>query len=88
MVGDTLEQVKIPFILKKSVIPHKLFKFTEHDPEKKEEFEGIMENNVYAQIGIVTKAKKLRIKGLNGAYIIDTDLDRLKKAWKSTLGAL
>jgi len=54
--------------------------------EKKEEFERIMGDNIYSQIGIVIQDKRLKIKGLNGKYMIDSDLDNLKKAWKSTLG--
>ena len=54
--------------------------------EKKEEFERIMGDNIYSQIGIVIQDKRLKVKGLNGKYMIDSDLDNLKKAWKSTLG--
>ncbi|MFX1465550.1 MAG: AIR synthase-related protein [Promethearchaeota archaeon] len=55
-------------------------------PEKKEDFEKIMGDTNYSQIGIVTQDKKLKIKGINGRPVIDSDLDQLKKAWKSTLG--
>ena len=54
--------------------------------EKKEEFERIMRENIYSQIGIVIQDTKLKIKGLDGNFLIDSDLDFLKKAWKNTLG--
>jgi phosphoribosylformylglycinamidine synthase len=57
-------------------------------PEKKEDFERIMDDKNYSQIGIVTQDKKLKIKGINGRPIIDSDLDQLKKAWKTFLGDL
>jgi len=53
--------------------------------EKKEEFEKIMKGTAYSQIGVVTPDKKLRIKGLDGNYVVDADLGRLKEVWKSTL---
>ncbi len=55
-------------------------------PEKKVEFETIMGTNIHAHIGIVTQDKKLKIEGLDGNLLIDSNLDLLKKAWKSTLG--
>ncbi|MFX1519722.1 MAG: AIR synthase-related protein [Promethearchaeota archaeon] len=55
-------------------------------PEKKEEFERIMRDSMYSQLGIVTQDRILKIKGLDGNFLIDSDLDYLKKAWKSTLG--
>jgi phosphoribosylformylglycinamidine synthase len=55
-------------------------------PEKKEEFERTMGDNTYSLLGIVTRDKKLKIKGLDGNFLIDSNLDYLKKAWKSTLG--
>lgn len=55
-------------------------------PDKKEEFERLMKDNIYSQIGIVAKNKKLKIKGLDGNFLVDSDLDYLKKAWKTTLG--
>lgn len=57
-------------------------------PEKKEEFERIMNGNVYAQVGVVTDNNRLRIKGLDGKQIIDSDIDHMKSVWKNTLGAL
>jgi phosphoribosylformylglycinamidine synthase len=55
-------------------------------PERKADFESMIGTNVYAHVGIVTRDKKLKIKGLNGNVLINSDLDHLKKAWKSTLG--
>jgi phosphoribosylformylglycinamidine synthase len=53
--------------------------------DKKEEFEKIMGDKNYSQIGIVTHDNKLKIKGINGRYVIESDLDRLKNAWKTFL---
>ncbi len=57
-------------------------------PEKKEEFEKIMENNVFSQIGVVSDDCKLKVRGLDGDYVINSDLNYLKLVWKKTLGDL
>ncbi|MDE1825383.1 MAG: phosphoribosylformylglycinamidine synthase [Candidatus Micrarchaeota archaeon] len=57
-------------------------------PEKKEEFEKIMERNSCAQIGVVTEDSAMRIKGLDGEEIVGLDVSWLKRVWKSTLGEL
>jgi len=57
-------------------------------PERKEEFKEIMDGNVYSEIGVVTKDSYLKIKGLNGELLINSDLDHLKAIWKKTLGNL
>ncbi len=38
------------------------------------------------EIGVVTEEKNVKIKGLNGKYVIDIELDHLKSVWKSQLG--
>jgi len=57
-------------------------------PERKEVFEKIMDGNVYSEIGIVTGDNRLKIKGLNGKPLIDSNLDHLRAVWKKTLGGL
>jgi len=57
-------------------------------PERKDEFEKIMEGSVYSQIGVVTYNNNLRIKGSSGSYVVDSDLAHLKEVWKSTLRGL
>ncbi|MFH0897369.1 MAG: AIR synthase-related protein [Candidatus Bathyarchaeota archaeon] len=56
--------------------------------EKKEKFERTMQGSTYAHIGFVIESPELRIKGLRGLDVIQTDLADLEKAWKSTLEAV
>ena len=53
--------------------------------EKKEEFERVIQGNAYAHIGFVTEERRLKIRGLEGRYVVDADIDSLKEVWKSTL---
>jgi len=53
--------------------------------EKRAAFEAIMGENTYALIGKVLGEKRLRVLGLDGGLIIDSDLAELKRAWKATL---
>jgi len=57
-------------------------------PERKGEFESLMAGTACSQIGVVTYDKRLKVKGLGGSYIIDSDTGRLKEAWKATMGDL
>jgi len=54
-------------------------------PENKNKLEEILEGNDFSEIGVVTKEKILRFKGLNGEEIINAELEELKKEWKKTL---
>ncbi len=54
-------------------------------PDKKEEFEKLMEGNVYSQVGVVTEENRLKVNGLDGDLIIDTAIDHAKSVWQSTL---
>jgi len=56
----------------------------EVDKKKEEEFERMMEGNVFAKIGEVTSDKKLVVIGLKGKPVIQEDVLELKKVWKST----
>jgi len=56
----------------------------EVDKNKQDEFERIMEENVFAKIGEVTTDKKLVVIGLNEKPVIEEDVNDLKKVWKST----
>ena len=51
----------------------------------REEFERLMEGNVYAEIGKVTRENRLFIQGLNDKPVIDISLNDLLKSWKQTL---
>jgi len=52
---------------------------------KKKKFEEIMNENIYGLIGSVTEQPYLKIKGLDGNYIVDANINRLKETWKKTL---
>ncbi len=52
----------------------------------KEEFEVVMRGNTCTEIGVVTDEKRLKITGLDGIYIINSDINRLKEVWKRPLG--
>ena len=54
-------------------------------PRNRREFEKIMKNTVFARIGAVTGTNRVRIRGLSGDYIIDSDINKLKFSWKKTL---
>ena len=53
--------------------------------DKREEFERVMRGNAYAHVGFVTDEQRLKIRGLEGYYVVDADINRLKEVWKSTL---
>ncbi|MEM2918577.1 MAG: AIR synthase-related protein [Candidatus Altiarchaeota archaeon] len=53
--------------------------------EKKGKFSKILKGNVFSEIGIVTKRKILKIKGFNGNYIVNTNIEKLKEIWKKSL---
>jgi phosphoribosylformylglycinamidine synthase len=55
------------------------------DPEAKERFEKIMEENVFACVGEVVQDEALRIKGINGEEILKENIDDLKDVWKAPL---
>jgi phosphoribosylformylglycinamidine synthase len=52
---------------------------------KKEEFESVMRGNTYAEVGVVTDEQRLKIRGLDEYYIINSDINRLKAMWKRPL---
>ncbi len=58
----------------------------EIDKNKQEEFEKIMEGNVFARIGEVSADKKLVVIGLNDKPVVEEDVNELKKVWKGTFG--
>jgi phosphoribosylformylglycinamidine synthase len=51
------------------------------------DFEGLMKGESCAQIGRVTKDKRLVINGLNGKIVVDASLGQLRCSWKKTLGS-
>jgi len=55
--------------------------------EAKNEFEVLMKGIAFAEIGVVTKAPRLCIHGLNGKAVVDAKLSDLLAAWKQTLSS-
>jgi phosphoribosylformylglycinamidine synthase len=53
--------------------------------DMKEEFELVMQGNTFAEIGSVTDEPRLKIRGVNDHYIINSDINRLKEIWKRPL---
>ena len=54
------------------------------DPERKAEFEKIIDGVVFAEIGVITKEKDFVVKGLNGSDLIKTSIGNLDEAYKKT----
>ncbi len=48
-------------------------------------FEYLMRNEACAQLGKLTRDKKLLINGLDGKVVVDADLAELRHSWKKTL---
>jgi phosphoribosylformylglycinamidine synthase len=51
----------------------------------KDEFESRMQGAVFSEIGFVSGDSSLKVTGLEGKIIINSDLNELKNAWKKTL---
>ncbi len=54
-------------------------------PDDAGAFEEVMAGTVYARVGRVTEQKRLVIRGLSGAVVIDCPLDDLQEAWRRPL---
>ena len=54
------------------------------NPKNKKEFEKIMKENVIKQIGQVTDDQRLVIKGLDNKIIVNLNLKKIEKTYKST----
>lgn len=59
-----------------------LIEVAESDRKK---FDALMRGKMCAQIGKVTKEKKLLVKGLNRKTIVDASISELRCCWKKTL---
>jgi phosphoribosylformylglycinamidine synthase len=53
----------------------------------REDFEALMKGKTCAEIGKVTKASRLCIRGLNGKVVVDASLSDLLASWKRTLSS-
>ena len=56
------------------------------DPKNKEKFEKTLVSIPFALVGKVAEDKKMKVTGLGGDVIINTDIGDLKKSWQSTFG--
>jgi phosphoribosylformylglycinamidine synthase len=90
MLGAEIDTKKIPLGEKIERADYVLFSesnsrfIIEVSPKNKKNFEKRMRGCAYAEIGKVVAGKKLSITH-NGKKVIDSDIDKLKKAWKETL---
>ena len=55
--------------------------------KNKQNFEALMKEADFAEIGKVTKDSIMSVTGLDGKQKIHADLDELRRRWKSVLGA-
>ncbi len=53
----------------------------------KDDFESLMKNRTYAEIGKVTKTPQLHVHGLNGKVVLDAPLSDLRVSWKRALSS-
>ena len=53
--------------------------------DREGEFEKLMRGNVWARIGRVRNDKRFLIRGLEGQWAVEADIDELKKAYKKPL---
>ncbi|MCD5397943.1 AIR synthase related protein, partial [candidate division NPL-UPA2 bacterium] len=53
--------------------------------ENEEEFEKLLSENIWAQIGRVRDDKRFLIRGLEGRLVVEVDIDELKEAYKKPL---
>jgi len=54
------------------------------NPKNKKEFEKIIKGNYFKEIGKITENQKIIIKGLNNKDIVNLNLEKIEKAYKST----
>jgi len=54
-------------------------------PESQKAFEGVLQGNVFAQVGWVSAGKDLIIAGLQGRNVVRAAIDELREAWKKPL---
>ena len=57
----------------------------EVESEKREDFENALAGNCFALIGESTKKKVLKVFGLKGKTIIESNLFSLKKSWQEAI---
>ena len=56
-------------------------------PKNKDNFEELMKDVDCAEIGCVTKDAVLSVTGLDGKQALCSNIDELRRRWKSVLGA-
>lgn len=58
----------------------------EVEPKNQAEFEQVMEDVIFDEIGKVTDNGRLTIKGTYGDTLVDEDIEDLREAWQKPLG--
>jgi phosphoribosylformylglycinamidine synthase len=53
----------------------------------KDDFEALMKGGAYGEIGKVTSASRLLIRGFSGRILVDVSLNDLMASWKRTLSS-
>jgi phosphoribosylformylglycinamidine synthase len=54
-------------------------------PKAKQRFETLIEGVAHAQVGKVTKSRRLHVVGQNGKEVLSASLDELLNSWRRTL---
>jgi len=54
--------------------------------KNREDFEKLMEGNIFSAVGRVKKRDILSVKGIKGEQIVDVRLTGLRNAWKRAFG--
>jgi phosphoribosylformylglycinamidine synthase II len=54
--------------------------------KNREDFEKLMEGNIFSTAGRVKKSDILSVNGIDGEHIVDVRLTRLRNAWKRAFG--
>lgn len=55
------------------------------DPTKKRNFDALLGDAVYGEIGVVSQSRIVRMMGLQKKTVIEADIDDLKEAWQKPL---
>jgi phosphoribosylformylglycinamidine synthase len=58
------------------------------DPEKQRAFEKIFDGLKFSHVGIVTESPMLRIRGGDGALVMEEEISHLKDSWNRPFGGL
>jgi phosphoribosylformylglycinamidine (FGAM) synthase-like enzyme len=91
--GDLGMEIELAAVIREGVDRDDFLLFSESagrfvvtvKPEDAERFEKIMAGTAFARVGRVTEEKRLVVRGLAGAVVIDVTLDDVREAWQRPL---